>query len=1171
MSVARSIHRSLHSVLLVGVAVALSHIARAETYFTLMPKIQTVAWGGSATFSTNATGAPSISYQWKKNGLVIDGATAKSYTVSNVQLEDQGGYSVTIDDGSSTFDSTVAPLVIADEVGWRWATRVGGVEDDSALGIGFGVNGIWVSGEYNGQYVRRYSPTLGTKLSDYQLTTTGDGAAGLALDGAGHLLIGANLEVASPYSRPGLLQLRDVDGGGLLWSRALGTEKGGSTTPNGFGDAVAVAPDGNGNIVVAGFYQGRGKFGAIAGGTIGNEGYCGYVAKYDSDGVALWLRDVKSDGDADDCNIRDMVVDGFGDIYVAGVLGINGRIQKTSTTSDRTVSLQNTYRRPFVAKYSTAGTLAWSYSPDDAGEYMSLCVDTAGNIWATGYVGSRTDITSRDGLLAKLSRSSGAVIASEVVNDVTGCAVRAAGTSVVWLALDATGNSKINGVRWGTTGYRCCLMEGLTLSTESITWEVPAFGGVGRRSDEADLVVAPDGSVAVVLNFSLTDAGQTVEFPKRASFPLAGRGRDGIIAAIGELPLVTTDPKSKLVAAGTEVVMEIAIGGLQNSSIQWYKGTTKLVDEIYTDVTYSKVTLADAGAHFARVSKGGSFVDSDTAELGVVNTTLPNVSVAHHKKVALTCSAAGNDLTYTWLKGGQPINGDTRVTGVNTKTLVINDTVPPDAGAYCCRVTGPGGTLTTKDSLVTVVLPPTASDFNFPPTITSGDFDFTPPVLNAATKFVITGLPPGLTYDPKTGKITGSPTVPKSYTIKIVASNAAGTATRTKILTVQKLPTSVTGKHIGMVNVGPLTNELFNAGGRWGVTVASSGNVTGALYLAGVRYALTSKVQINNQPPYEPKIVGSWTRAGDAGTLDIAIDLADDHKSTGTVNDSEFGSVGLAGWHQIAAPVGRQGSYNFAILLPPAVAVDSPEGTGFGSFKIGSTGDLTAAGMLADNTPFSTGGFVGPSGEVLVYQALYTGAKGSVVGVMRITEDVATTYANNSLSGTASWTRVPVAGSRFFPASFSVTTALQGGKYNKPASIVMGLPAKVNNALLKASGGGLAGSSAMPFSITAKNVTVLPTANPLLDYSHTACKVDPLTGAFSGSFTVSGPDPYLPGALLKRPARYFGRICLTPEGTRRGFGFFILDQVPSATTNPPTTIKTSPQRSGSVLLGPPTP
>ncbi len=56
----------------------------------LQPSNQTVAVGGTATFSVTAVGTQPLSYSWQRNGTLLAGATSSTYTTNNVQLADSG-------------------------------------------------------------------------------------------------------------------------------------------------------------------------------------------------------------------------------------------------------------------------------------------------------------------------------------------------------------------------------------------------------------------------------------------------------------------------------------------------------------------------------------------------------------------------------------------------------------------------------------------------------------------------------------------------------------------------------------------------------------------------------------------------------------------------------------------------------------------------------------------------------------------------------------------------------------------------------------------------------------------------------------------------------------------------------------------------------------------------
>lgn len=1162
MTFAATFRHLVCTLLLATPCLMLSAQSSPEPWFTQQPTLQTVRTGGTATFKSNATGAPTIAYQWMKNGEAIAGATDKQLVISDVQKEDQGGYSVSITAGPYTYTSDIAPLVIVEGMGWQWATRIGGTENDSALGLAVGLNGIWLGAEYNGQVVRRYSKAKGQLLNNFPITSNGDGVSSVSLDGAGNLYLGATYEIATPvYSRPGLVQKRKLDGT-LTWSRIFGTEKGGTDTPNGYSEGVATVPDGAGNVIVAGYYQGRGKFGTIVGGVAGETSMRGFVAKYDASGNVVWLRDMKSEEDADDCFVRDAAVDGMGDIYVCGSLGINGRIQRSVTPSDRT-TLDNTYRRPFVAKYNSSGTLLWTCIPDELGSFLSVAVDVAGSVWTTGYIGSDEDITSRSGMLAKINRTTGAVSQNVNVDDVTGCAIRTEGMNAFWLAMDASGESNIGGVKWGTTGYRCIHLGSLSIDLDNIAWEVPVFGGLGARSDEADARLLPDGTVALALNFTASDFTRSIAFPRKTSFSLAGRGRDGVIAMIGELPVITSGPQSLLVAKGAETNIAITTGGTLPSTVQWYKGGVAMPEETEHELWFSSIQLTDAGAYKARVTKGASSLDSEISQIGVVDPVLKNVTLPHHQKLTLTANAAGADLSFIWLKGGNPINSDIRVTGVNTRTLVINDLVPPDAGAYSCRVTGPGGTLTTNAATISVVVPPVISDFSFDPGMTSASYDFLPPVLNAATSYTITGLPPGMSYNVATGRITGRPTVSGTYRITITAKNLAGTSTRTKLLTVAALPAGVVGKHLGSVSLTNASDPAFGLGGKWSANILPSGIATGNVCIGTEVLPFSGPVLINNAVPYQPRLSFILNRAAGRSPITLLLHLAENNTSSGTLAEQGGSNTTATGWRQRPAGTGIAGLYNLGIL--PSAQPETPRGHGYASFKVITDGSLTVTGRLADDTPFTSAGFCGPNGEVLVWQNLQPSKLGVITGVLDITEHAASSYTENTVSGTLHWARAALVNSRFSPSGFNAAPcAVDGGKYAYRSGPVMGLPATASNAKIRAVDGGLPAAVEQSFTITPANLCIIPAPNA----SKLVVTVTPATGAFTASFELSDPDPYLPGSMLKRTVAMKGLIRRNTSGLLRGCGFFILPQLPNAMANPPTTINTSPMLSGSAELTP---
>ncbi|MBS1643842.1 MAG: immunoglobulin domain-containing protein, partial [Bacteroidetes bacterium] len=68
--------------------------------------------GQSASFSVTATGTPSPTYQWRKDGNPISGATAATFTIPSTAVADGGNYDVVITNSCGSVTSTVSALTV---------------------------------------------------------------------------------------------------------------------------------------------------------------------------------------------------------------------------------------------------------------------------------------------------------------------------------------------------------------------------------------------------------------------------------------------------------------------------------------------------------------------------------------------------------------------------------------------------------------------------------------------------------------------------------------------------------------------------------------------------------------------------------------------------------------------------------------------------------------------------------------------------------------------------------------------------------------------------------------------------------------------------------------------------------------------------------------------------
>lgn len=81
-------------------------------FITAQPAGQTVAIGGTASFSLTATGKAPLSYLWLRNGAAIAGATNANYSTNNVQLADSGAQFSCLVSNAVGFTNSAAAVLI---------------------------------------------------------------------------------------------------------------------------------------------------------------------------------------------------------------------------------------------------------------------------------------------------------------------------------------------------------------------------------------------------------------------------------------------------------------------------------------------------------------------------------------------------------------------------------------------------------------------------------------------------------------------------------------------------------------------------------------------------------------------------------------------------------------------------------------------------------------------------------------------------------------------------------------------------------------------------------------------------------------------------------------------------------------------------------------------------
>jgi len=106
------------------------------------PVVKTVVIGGTASYSVTAIGTGPFTYQWRRDGLNIAGATSAVLTLANVEAWQGGNYSVVVSNavGSITSDSAALEIDTTPRLINVSCRGVAG-SGDNTLVMGFYVNG----------------------------------------------------------------------------------------------------------------------------------------------------------------------------------------------------------------------------------------------------------------------------------------------------------------------------------------------------------------------------------------------------------------------------------------------------------------------------------------------------------------------------------------------------------------------------------------------------------------------------------------------------------------------------------------------------------------------------------------------------------------------------------------------------------------------------------------------------------------------------------------------------------------------------------------------------------------------------------------------------------------------------------------------------------------------
>lgn len=767
------------------------------------------------------------------------------------------------------------------------------------------------------------------------------------------------------------------------------------------------------------------------------------------------------------------------------------------------------------------------------------------------------------------------------------------------------------------------------LSATSITVTIPA--GSDRRSirvpikddgldeeDETFRLVIADGAG---FQLSQSEMEMTIE---DNDFPIE----------------IGADPPSQIVALGesAEFTAE-AIGSDQ--TFQWQRNNTDLTGATSNPLQLSGVQLAQAGTYRVKVSNLINTLTSGDAELAVVDTSTRIMALTPGATATLNAITAAppGSLSYEWQFAGSVVEDDTgptpRITGATTATLTIRNLSDTDIGDYYCVITQNISGIAIGSGEYRLRLPttkPNVADLDLPDgqILKAYHYDvlFDLGIDSAPGIFSATGLPAGLSINADTGVISGTPTTPaNNVRIVITATNPLGSTSVEDFINILPFPAGSLGTFNGIVDrviFAPSTEIYSNPwsradlGARIEILTTATGGFSGKLnngptlpfsgqltfdgdFLVGTAVVK----QLNKSlPPLYLSLVFAPTKQTFTGSLRNfpGSDIFESEPSSVSVPVWGWRNV----WTKTAPATAYLGRFNFA--LGSDASTGGPEGSGYGSFVVPASGTFNISGFMPDGTAFICNTFLGPDGQVVLYQPLFK-TPGSLHGAIQVklaideetglplpagfdppapTVVVAfldTEVTPEGLSCTWNKPAQTTLTDKLYRRGFHVSIlTVDGGLYVPPQSgqVVMDLPDVLLNAEVNFTA--TAAGSEFPsqdLTLTSTGKAVLPTGeeNPM----KVTFTVNATTGLFNGAFTKLDEDPSRPplfddetGRLIRaqgyfsRSARYSGIIIPgtslggSPESIGRGF--FTIPELPSSEVDPPITAANAQTLAGNLFL-----
>ncbi|ATC63731.1 hypothetical protein CMV30_07065 [Nibricoccus aquaticus] len=699
---------------------------------TTHPAGQTVNAGASASFSVVASGTAPLTYQWKKDGADIGGATGATYTIASTVTGDSGSYTVVVTNSVNSATSNAAVLTVNSGAGSAPTITTQPMSRNIVAGSDVTLT---VAATGTGPFTYQWKKD----------STDISGATGASLvlanlspsDSGNYTVVVTNAGGGTPSS---VARLAVAPAGALAW-QSYNATTGARISANAasfdpatntytftvpanstqtlvtssFVPLVLAKPaTGSNNLPVTFSMKSSGGYGingsvqfAYTGFGLFNDGGTLPAATGNfTDDKGLWIELYQSTGAVSMkpqsvtstvpfCPVGLMALD-INSPYGMGT-GTGGAL---GTIADN-VLVDMTVRPSALA----SGAVQLGTSTSTVATSGGAFVDNATN----GTAINRRVYSSASSGLSVASASItfnqfGYQFQNSTASDVTLQLSNFTGLMPPPYFTTQPPSSMIV-----TTGESVTFAAVAAGSATSYQWQVSTNGGTSFANISSVSNASAATAALTLTNVQSADAGIYQLVATNAAGSTASAQITVTVSSTPFAPVIATQPVSKTVTAGAAASFSVTASGTAPLTYQWRKSTD--AGATYADIggantaslAFASATIADNGLYVVRLTNGQGTVTSDAATFTVNQSpliTAQPVSVTPAPGASATLSVvatASPSPTYQWKKNGVSI------TGATSASLTLSTVSGADTGNYTVTVTNAAGSVTSTTASVNVL------------------------------------------------------------------------------------------------------------------------------------------------------------------------------------------------------------------------------------------------------------------------------------------------------------------------------------------------------------------------------------------------------------------------------------------------------------------------------------